>query len=77
MAPNCSSKEKEKERREEEKKKEKGRREEEENPGLEFSYVMFGTFVRKLYVYGLCMEISLCLSCVGKILLEVLLVGIR
>ena len=44
MAPNCSSKEKEKERIEEEKKNnEKGRIEEEENPGLEISYVMFGT----------------------------------
>ena len=76
----------EKERREEErKKKEKGRIEEEENPGLE---LLFGNFLCDVlnscfellygnYVYGLCMEISLCLSCVGKILLEVLLVGMR
>ena len=59
----------EKERREEEKKKrEKEIREEEENPGLEISYVMFGTFVWKLCVwimYGnlplskLCRKISI------------------
>ena len=59
----------EKRRRREEKKR-KIRR----NPSMEY---MFRTFVWKLYVYGLCMKISLCLSCVGKILLEVLLVGIR
>ena len=48
---------------------------------------MFGTFVWNLILVSLeidigivwnsCMEIPLCLSCVGKILLEVLLVAIR
>ena len=68
----------EKERKEEEKKKkEKGRREEEENPGLEIIcvWIMFGNFLCD--VWNFCVEISLCLSCVRKILLEVLSVGIR
>ena len=51
----------EKERKEEEKKKK-----EEETKKIQ---------VWKLYVYGLCMEISLCLSCVRKILLKLSVVG--
>ena len=46
----------EKERKEEEKKKKKeGRREEVENPGLEISYMMFGTLVWNCleFVFGL------------------------
>ena len=55
---------KEKERREEEKQnKEKGRREEEENPGLETSYVMVGTFVWKLCVWIMCGNLSLSKLC--------------
>ena len=36
------------EKRRREREEEEGRREEEENPGLEISYVMFGTLVLEL-----------------------------